>query len=303
VEDFTPSVQLALREKVAAEVNVAVSAVALNVTAASALLTFELMLPAHVDASDASAALSAQLAGPATTSVFLNITVESIKVMPTVVFAPPPPFPPCPPGSRGMIGLGYEVEISVLAGAPLVLICIVMCHKLWKLRAARRADAAKRVAEKAAAEKAAAERTRKVEAEKAAAEKAAAERTRKAEAEKAAAEKAAAERTRKAEAEKAAAEKAAAERTRKAEAEKAAAEKVAVEKAAAEEKVVEQKASKHKSAAEKAASTPTFNSRVLRNNQADKAEEEAIRARAAAPAPTGLIEQMSTRLSRLSTFV
>ena len=51
VSDFTASVQLSLREKVALEMGVAVEAVTLTIEAASVLLTFEVALPASVDAS------------------------------------------------------------------------------------------------------------------------------------------------------------------------------------------------------------------------------------------------------------
>ena len=95
VSDFTPTVQDALRAGVAAEVGVATEAVTLTVEAASVRLTFETSLPASVDAANATAALSTQLADPAAASTFLNaaivdagvtsftISVESIEIAPT----------------------------------------------------------------------------------------------------------------------------------------------------------------------------------------------------------------------------
>ena len=93
VSDFTASVQLSLREKVALEMGVAVEAVTLTIEAASVLLTFEVALPASVDADAAKAALATQLADPEAASAFLStasfvVSVESIEVEPTV--GPPP---------------------------------------------------------------------------------------------------------------------------------------------------------------------------------------------------------------------
>jgi hypothetical protein len=50
VSDFTPSVQIGMRQAVADEVGVPIAAVTLTVEAASVLLTFEVVLPADVDA-------------------------------------------------------------------------------------------------------------------------------------------------------------------------------------------------------------------------------------------------------------
>ena len=96
VSDFTPTVRLELREKVAAEAGVDVAAVTLTIEAASVLLTFEIALPASVDADAANAALTTQLADPAAASAFLStasfvVSVESIEAEPTIDSRTDPP--------------------------------------------------------------------------------------------------------------------------------------------------------------------------------------------------------------------
>ena len=111
VSDFTADVKLALREKVANEVGVDVSAITLTVEAASVLLKFMIALPTAGSAiADATTALAAQLADPARASTFLTtdkltLKVESIAVAPTSdggsvlppLSPPPPPTAPPPP--------------------------------------------------------------------------------------------------------------------------------------------------------------------------------------------------------------
>jgi len=122
VSDFTASVQLSLREKVALEMGVAVEAVTLTIEAASVLLTFEIALPASVDADAANAALTTQLADPAAASAFLStasfvVSVESIEVEPTV--GPPPAT------SSG----GNSGSKSVAAGVITILVAAALARK------------------------------------------------------------------------------------------------------------------------------------------------------------------------------
>ena len=122
VSDFTASVQLSLREKVALEMGVAVEAVTLTIEAASVLLTFEVALPASVDADAAKAALATQLADPEAASAFLStasfvVSVESIEVEPTV--GPPPAT------SSG----GNSGSKSVAAGVITILVAAALARK------------------------------------------------------------------------------------------------------------------------------------------------------------------------------
>ena len=122
VSDFTASVQLSLREKVALEMGVAVEAVTLTIEAASVLLTFEVALPASVDADAAKAALATQLADPEAASAFLStasfvVSVESIEVEPTV--GPPPAT------SSG----GDSGSKSVAAGVITILVAAALARK------------------------------------------------------------------------------------------------------------------------------------------------------------------------------
>jgi hypothetical protein len=102
VSDFTPDVQVALREKVAAEVGVPLAAVSLTVSTASVILVFTVALPASIDASTASSSLALQLASPIAASNFLStgqhvINVTSIPVTSTIIdYAQPSPPPPVP---------------------------------------------------------------------------------------------------------------------------------------------------------------------------------------------------------------
>merc|ERR1719473_1952690 len=101
ISDYTDSVRSALIAKVAMEANVPVSAVTLTVGAASVRLSFSIAVPTAQAASNASSALTVQLANPAAASAFLTttshtVTVEAIHSAPAITFAPSPPPPSSP---------------------------------------------------------------------------------------------------------------------------------------------------------------------------------------------------------------
>jgi hypothetical protein len=131
VSDFTPSVQIGMRQAVADEVGVPIAAVTLTVEAASVLLTFEVVLPADVDALAAQSALATQLGSPAAASAFLAVTVESIAETPTSNLSPSPPPPapgssPLPSSSDDSSGSTVGVIAGVVGGVGFVLLLVAL---------------------------------------------------------------------------------------------------------------------------------------------------------------------------------
>ena len=109
VVEFTDSVRLALRAKVAASAGVSAASVRLDVTAASVRLSFTVLVGSMDAAASAATSLSTELSSPAAASNFLTtpsfaVAVEAIETAP-IVQGPPlppprsPPLPPTPPPS------------------------------------------------------------------------------------------------------------------------------------------------------------------------------------------------------------
>ena len=151
VADFTDTVQLQLRSKVATEIDVPVAAVTLTVDSASVLLTFAIAIYASTMSASTStieSRLTTQLATPATASSFLSvpslaIIVQSIATSPTLALTGTPPSPP-PAAPAVSSGLDIVPIAAAIGGGVLFLLIVVVFA--WRLRrdsrAAKRADTA-----------------------------------------------------------------------------------------------------------------------------------------------------------------
>ena len=167
-----------IQSKVAELAAVDPSAVTINVTAASVLITATIAVPAATTSTQVQATLSAALPdATAATAAFsaLNITVESV---PTIVVAAPPPSPPVPaspsedslvfasqpppslPPGGSAIGVpdgvafqvaGQDISYEILAGsaggAALLLcvllgLCVCCCRSRRRRRRLRREKSA-----------------------------------------------------------------------------------------------------------------------------------------------------------------
>ena len=136
VSDVTDAVLMAMRQKVASEVGVALAAVSATVTAASALIAFTVNFQTEASADAALTTLSTALSDPAAASEFfttaaLAITVETINTPPTKQLAAPPP-PPLSPSSSAGFG---AVVAGVGGGAASVLLLLAGCLIfVWRSR-------------------------------------------------------------------------------------------------------------------------------------------------------------------------
>jgi len=145
VADFTPTVQLELRSKVASEVGVPVAAVALTVASASVLLTFDLAVPAGMNPAAAASSLATQLADPTTASTFLSvsslaISVQSIPSAPTVAMTSVSPSPP----PSGPASAGMDIIPIAAGGGGGLLVLLIVFYCVWrKYQASKRLGAGK----------------------------------------------------------------------------------------------------------------------------------------------------------------
>jgi len=133
VADFTPTVQLELRSKVATEVGVPVAAVALTVASASVLLTFDIAVPAGMNTAAATSSLATQLADPTTASTFLSvsslaISVQSIPSAPTVAMTGVSPSPP----PSGPASAGMDIIPIAAGGGGGLLVLLIVFYCLWR---------------------------------------------------------------------------------------------------------------------------------------------------------------------------
>ena len=133
VSDFTLQVQIDLRAKMAAETEVQVNQVQLEVEAASVQLTFTIELSSEESASAAEMKLASVLASPDAASAFLStpslpVVVESIDVLPTASWPPPPAST-----TEEYMVLG----IFIFAGSFLLLVLAVLL-RMWRKSVAKK---------------------------------------------------------------------------------------------------------------------------------------------------------------------
>ena len=154
IPDFTADVRVSLRSRVASEIGVPLSAVALSVAAASVRLSFAIEFSSPEVATAGTAVLSQQLSDTSTASAFLSsasfpVSVESITVLPAVTAMPPSSPPPSTSspadldgtvssaltnsGDVGGCGGGCMV-LTALAGAAVMLLVVIVgfcLHRRW----------------------------------------------------------------------------------------------------------------------------------------------------------------------------
>ena len=120
ISDFTPTVQNALKTKVATELGVTAAAVSITVVSASVRMTIAVALSSEGAASTAASTLTVRMGSTSAASTFLStpelaITVESIAAAPMIASDPAPA--PSPPPTASPPPTNSEEETSSGGGA------------------------------------------------------------------------------------------------------------------------------------------------------------------------------------------
>ena len=134
VDDYTPTVQSAMRSKIAAAFSVSVDQVTLTITAGSVTILIAIQAASAAAAATVQNGLTSQVSTPAAASAFLTtsslgVSVTSVGTVGTATTAPSPPPAAAPffPPAEASSNIGMVIVAGGGGGAFLLVLGIIYC--------------------------------------------------------------------------------------------------------------------------------------------------------------------------------